>query len=239
MTAQEQIKHLFNRTVTNSNLVYDFNLFDASVTQKLWSTDYYLRALLNLDISEVAASSTAYTGSGIDTGTSNILDSFCRENNRLLDGFFMNAMSTLDTLGHQIYILYTSQSTPPRIYLNTAKDMLVREHQQSILGQFLNTQLAMRWFFDFEPFRHCTTHESLIRFDDIQISYDYVNSRYKLSKKIKLPDNPQVRPYTYQMNRVVNDFCKSTFRNLDRLVKRSYECIRRDVRQSGNVIPIP
>jgi hypothetical protein len=238
MTAQEQIKRLFNKTVTHSNLVYDFNLFDASVTQKLWSTDYYLRALLNLDISELVASSTAYAGSGIDIGTSNILNSFCREINRLLDGFFMNAMSTLDTLGHQIYILYTSQSTPRRIYLNTAKDMLVREHKQSILGQFLNTQLTMRWFSDFESFRHCTTHESLIRFDDIQISYDYVNSRYKLSKKIKLPDNPKVRPYTYQRNRLVNDFCKSTFRNLDRLVKRSYECVRRDIRQSGNVIPI-
>lgn len=239
MTAQEQIKDLFNRTVTNSNLVYDFNLFDVSVTQKLWSTDYYLRALLNLDISEMVASSTAYTGSGITTGTSNILDSFCREINRLLDGFFMNAMSTLDTLGHQIYILYTSQSTPTKIYFNTAKDMLVREHQQSILGNLLNTQLAMRWFSDFEPFRHCTTHESLIRFDDIQISYDYVNSRYKLSKRIKLPDNPQIRPYTYQRNRVVNVFCKSTFGNLDRLVKKSYECIRRDIRQSGNTIPIP
>ena len=239
MTAQEQIKHLFNRTVTATDLVYDFNLFDASVTQKLWSTDYYLRALLNLDINALVASSTAYTGSGVDTGTSNILDSFCRENNRLLDGFFMNAMSTLDTLGHQIYVLYTSQSTPPRIYVSTAKDMLVREHQQSVLAQLLDTQLAMRWFLDFEPFRHCTTHESLIRFDDIQISYDYVNSRYRLPKKIKLPDNPQVRPYTYQMNRGANDFCKSTFRNLDRLVKKSYECIRGDVRQSGNVIPIP
>jgi len=239
MTAQEQIKLLFNRTVTNSNLVYDFNLFDASVTQKLWSTDYYLRALLNLDISEVAASSTVYTGSGTDTRTSNILDSFCRENNRLLDGFFMNAMSTLDTLGHQIYVLYTSQSTPPRIYVSTAKDMLVREHQQSVLAQLLDTQLAMRWFLDFEPFRHCTTHESLIRFDDIQISYDYVNSSYKLSKKIKLPDNPQVRPYTYQMNRVANNFCKSTLRHLDSLVKRSYEYIHRDIRQSSNAIPIP
>lgn len=239
MTVQQQIKELFNRTVTDSSLVYDFNLFDASVTQKLWSTDYYLRALLYLDISELVASSTAYAGSGITTGTSNILDSFCREINRLIDGFFMNAMSTLDTLGHQIYILYASQSTPPKIYLKTAKGMLVRKHQTSILGQFLSTQLVMRWFSDFEPFRNCTTHESLIRFDDIQISYDYVNSRYKLSKKIRLPDNPQIRPYTYQKNRVVNNFCKSTFGNIDRLVKKSYECIRRDIRQSGNTIPIP
>ena len=239
MTTQQQIKELFNRTVTDGSRVYDFNLFDASVTQKLWSTEYYLRALLYLDISELVASSTAYTGSDIITGTPNILDSFCREINRLLDGFFMNAMSTLDTLGHQIYILYASQSTPTRIYLNTAKDMLVGEHPTSILGQFLDTQSAMPWFSVFEPFRHCTTHESLIRFDDIQISYDYVNSRYKLSKKIKLPDNPQVRPYTYQKNRVVNNYCKSTFGNLDRLVKKSYECIRRDIRQSGNTIPIP
>lgn len=238
MTAQQQVRDWFNHSVTNSNQVYEFNLFDASVTQKLWSTDYYLRALLNLDISNFVASSTASTGSGQPMGTSNVLDLFCREINRLLDGFFMNALSTLDTLGHQIYLLYTYQTKPQKIYINTARDMLIREHQQSSLGQFLNQQLAMRWFSDFEPFRHCTTHESLIRFDDVQITYDYVNSRYRLSRQIKLPDDPQVRPFTYSRNRIANQYCRSTFRRLDRLVIHSYECVRRDIRQNGYVVPI-
>ena len=239
MIIQQQIKDLFNRTVTDINLVYDFNLFDVSVTQKLWATDHYLRALLNLDINNLVGSNTAYTGSGLTTDTSNVLDHFCRETNRLLDGFFMNAMSTLDTLGHQIYSLYISQSTPQNIFINTAKNMLIREHPHSVLGQFLAQQLAMSWFSDFEPFRHCTTHESLIRFDDVQISYDYVNSRYKLPRRIKLPDNPQVRPFTYERNRLADNYCQSTFQRLERLVNKSYDYIHRDIRQSRNVIPIP
>lgn len=238
MTAQQQVRDCFNHSVADGNQVYEFNLYDASVTQKLWSTDYYLRALLNLDIGNLFASSTASTDSGQPMGTSNVLDFFCREINRLLDGFFMNTMSTLDSLGHQVYLLYTYQIKPQKIYINTARDMLIREHQQSSLGQFLNQQLAMRWFSDFEPFRHCTTHESLIRFDNVQISYDYVNYRYKLSRQIKLPDDPQVRPFTYSRNRIANNYCRSTFRRLDTLVKHSYECVRRDIRQNGNVVPI-
>lgn len=242
-TAQDAIRDLFQENVNNRNLVYEFNLLDMSVRQKLWSTDYYLKGLLNLNINSFlvlpATSSTA--SSGTTAVTYPVLDApgFCYEVNRLLDGFFMNLMSILDTLGHQIYALYSCASVPARIYIHTARDMLLKEHPTCKLGSFLDRQLSMRWFLEFEPFRHCTTHESLIRYDDIGIKYDPITSRYQLSREIKLPDNPQVRPFTYNRNRVASKYCQSLFRRVGKMLDKIYQNILLDARRNNNVLPIP
>jgi hypothetical protein len=241
--AQDTIRDIFNRNVGNRNLVYEFNLFDASVRQKLWSTRYYLRDLLNVDINSfVVVPPTSSTASGgLTVPTYPMLDAprFCLEVNRLLDGFFMNSMSTLDTLGHQIYTIYSCASIPTRIYIHTARDMLLAEHPACKLGSFLNRRLSMRWFLEFEPFRHCTTHESLIRYDDIGIKFDHITLRYQLSRQVKLPDNPQVRPFTYNRNRVASKYCQSLFQRVAELLDQAYENILLDVQKNGNVLPIP
>lgn len=59
-----------------------------------------------------------------------------------------------------------------------------------------------------QPFRHCTTHESLIHHDDVEFSFDNVTFRYELAKKIKLSDDPQVRPFTYRRNREASKYCQ-------------------------------
>ena len=241
-TAKTEIRDLYNTSVTNTVLVYEFNLYDESVAQKLWSTEYYLRNLQSLDINNYLVFPT--TSGTISTGSVFIphplLDTarFCYEINRLLDGFFMNSMSTLDTLGHQIYKVYRSTTIPTKIYVYTAKDMLVREHPTSKLTPFLDSQLGSRWYSEFESFRHCTTHESLIRFEDIGIKYDPITTRYKLSKQIKLPDDPQVRPFTYGRNRKAIEYCVGLFGRIKTLVDKTYDSIIVDIRSNGNIVPI-
>jgi hypothetical protein len=241
-TAQDAVRDLFHKTVKNSNLLYEFDLFDISVRQKLWSTDYYLTGLLNLNINRfVVLPATSSTTSGGTTVTPYpVLDApgFCYEVNRLFDGFFMNSMSILDTLGHQIYTLYSSASVPRSIYIYTARDMLLKEHSTCRLASLLDHQLSMRWFLEFEPFRHCTTHESLIRYDDIGIKFDPITLDYHLSRQIKLPDNPQVRPFTYNRNRVASKYCRSLFQRVVKLLDKVYENVLIDIQRHGNVLPI-
>lgn len=241
--AQQKIRELFESTVHDSRLVNDFALFDSSVSQKLWSTEYYFKQLLSLDIRQFevlpsASDTQSYGTTIIQTPTLDI-SNYCSYLNLFLDGFFMTTMSTLDTLAHEIFILYESQPVPARIYIDTARNMLLDIHPNSEVGQLLDEQLNKPWFSEFEPFRHCTTHESLIRHNDIVYRFDHVARHYKLFRKIKLPDNPQVRPFTYNRNRVASEYCQSIFRKVQWLVINVYKHALRDIRTNGNVLPIP
>ena len=242
--AKQAIRQLFNTGVSDNDLVYKFNLYDESVTQKLWSTDYYLTSLRDLDINKYLVHPTTTSGT-ISTGavfvSHPLLDTprFCYELNRLLDGLLMNSMSTLDTLGHQIYTLYEYRSIPARIYIRTATEMLIREHSNCKLGRFLSSQLGSRWFSEFEPFRHCTTHESLIRVEDIVIRYDPIMTRYHLFKQIKLPDDPQSTPFKYNRNRKAIEYCGGLFTKIQSLIDRAYDNILADIRTNSNTVPVP
>lgn len=241
---QQTIQELFHNTVTDDGLVYDFDLFDSSVNQKLWSAGYHCRQLQDLNIwqFQVPPPSTDTQSYGSATVVrAPMLDiwSYCSHLNLHLDNFFMNAMSALDTLAHEIFVLYEAPQVPTRIYINTAKDMLRNIHPASLATTLLDTELSKPWFIEFEPFRHCTTHESLIGHDDIVYQFDHVARRYKLSRRIKLPDNPQVRPFTYSRNRLANKYVALTFRRTNRLVSETYRNALRDIRASKNTLPVP
>lgn len=242
-TAQQTIQVLFHNTVTDARLLYDFDLFNSSVNQKLWSTEYNCRQLLDLDISQfqVSPSSTDTQSYGSTIIPAPMLDitNYCCHINLYLDGFFMNALSALDTLAHEIYILYESRRMPSRVYINTAKQMLLDDHPSSALGALLDSELNKPWFIEFEPFRHCTTHESLIRHNDIVYRFDPVVHHYKLSRRIKLPDNPQIKPFTYDRNRVATEYLPSTFKRIHKLVTEAYRKALRDIQANGNVLPVP
>jgi hypothetical protein len=241
--AQQQLRDLFNTAVNDARLIYDLNLFHASVSQKLWAADYYCRQLENIDINDyrVFSSTTGTQSAGSPASQDPLIDvpSFCQHLNRLLDGFFIHSRSTLDTLAHEIYALYVSPNIPTRIYIWTAGDMLLAGHPRSKLAGLLNQQLNQRWFTEFEPFRNCTTHESLIAYDDIRWSYEQVIQRYKLSRRIKLPDNPQLRPFTYRTNRIATQHCERLFKRISLLVSRAYEAVLLDFNRNGCVFPIP
>jgi len=244
-TPKQEIQTLFNASVSDNDLVYKFNLYDESVTQKLWSAGYYLRSLRSLDVSQCLQYPTTTSGT-ISTDEVFIPDPlfdtprFCYKLNRLLDGFFMNSMSTLDTLGHQIYTLYKCKSNPPKkIYIRTAMGMLTREHTNCTLGHFLDSQLGSQWFLEFEPFRHCTTHESLITFSEIGTSYDRIMKSYHLLKEIELPDDPRLIPFQYNRNRKAIEYCDDSFSSIQTLVDGTYDKILVDIRSNSNTIPVP
>jgi len=242
-TAQQKIRKLFHSNSGNRPLFYDFDLYDISVSQKLWSTDYYCRQLLSISVNQFhvlpSPSETQSSGSAILQTPMLDISSYCRYLNLHLDGFFMNSMSALDTLAHELFILYQCHQIPRNIYIGRAKDMLLNEHPYSAVGALLNVQLSKPWFTEFEPFRHCTTHESLIRYSDIIYRFDHVTGQYKLSRKIKLPDNPQVKPFTYNKNRVASKYCQSIFNKISWLINNVHGCTLRDIRARGNIVPIP
>jgi len=242
-TTQQVIRQLFNSKVSDSRRVDDFNLFDSSVSQKLWSAEHYCTQLTSLDINEfrVFPSASDTLSSGATTAGYTVLDVvwYCRNVNRLLDGFFMNSMSVLDTLAHEIFALYSCPSTPSNIYITIVKRMLTDFHPNSETGELLDERLKQGWFSEFEPFRHCTTHESLIRYDDIEFRFDHVNNRYYLLRPIRLPDNPQVRPFTYHLNRVASEYCQSALRNIQSLVADVCDRVLLDIHANGDILPIP
>jgi hypothetical protein len=248
-TPKQEIHNLFNAKVADTNLRYEFNLFDQSVDQKLWSTKYYFDLLKQLDINtyriQPSASTTQSTIEAITSPASPLdIEIYCKDLNRILDGFFMNSMSVLDTLAHQIWILYCfaqkeDRKRAPDVYISTInKDMLDESHSNSDVKALLDRRLRQDWFTEFAPFRHCTTHESFV-LPEINPRYDSVNQKW-LHPEIPLPDNPQVRPYKYDKHREANSFCKLIFDEIHALVNEIYEAILRDIRKTNNsVLPIP
>jgi hypothetical protein len=241
--ARQTIYQLFNSSVSDSNLVFEFNLFDRSVSRKLWSTEYYRDKLMNLDIYDESwvqpnAADTQFSTSPASQGPLLDIEGYCRKLNLLLDGFFMNSMSVLDTLAHQISTIYVFRQRPVDLYIISIKGLLLSDHPNSKVGRLLDRQLAQRWFIEFRPFRHCTTHESIIRHDDLKITYDPVSFRLRVSK-IKLPDDPQVRPLTYRRNREATWYCTTIFNHIQWLVIKAYENILSDIHKAKDVLPIP
>lgn len=243
-TAEETICQLFNSKVGTTQLREEFNLYHSSVTQKVWSVDYYNRQISTLDINNFRT--FAYPSATLTAGTKYMFPptdpiiEYCRYLDLLIDGFFMNSMSVLDTLAHELFVLYSCHKTQSDRYINTAHDMISRFHSASQIKKVLDSQLMPGgWFTEFERYRHCTTHESLIVYDDIHFSIDRVNFTYHLDRPIKLPDNPQVRPLTYNLNRNVVDYCLSTLQTIESLVSSIYDSALLDIHSKGDILPIP
>jgi len=243
--SEQEVSERFNRLNSgNTSMLFEFNLFHYSVLQKLWSAQYYLKQLEQLDINKFLVVRIEN-----QTSTSNAqvipyaplldIDSYCRYLNLVLDGFFVNCMSTLDTIAHEIFFLYSSISLPSNIYIKTAKDQLNGRYTSAKLAIWLNNELNQSWYSIFQSYRHCTTHESLINYEDINVRYIQIESRYQLARRIRLPDNPKIRPYTYQQNRYAIQYCNNLFKKIEGFVSNVYKRVIADSRLNGKILPIP
>ena len=241
--AQQKVRELFNSNVNDSVLVYEFNLFDRSVTQKLWAAKYYYDEIVSLDIRKFweqsvttsIQSSDSYTAAPQAQGLN--LERYSSYVHLLLDGFFMNSMSALDTFAHQVFLLYIFPQKPSRIYVWTARKKLSESHPNSKLVRLLDTQIGQTWFDQFQQFRNCTAHESLIGCGKVEISYDPI-TKLLVGSHIKLPDDPRSRPFTYRKRREATRYCRSILRNINSLVTKSYDSILLDIRRANNAFPI-
>ena len=237
---QQTLINLLNSNVSDTQLIYDFNLFDKSVTQKLWSTEYYCKNLISLDVNKfwIQPSESDTRSAGINSLTQAPtfdIVGYCRQFNLLLDGFFMNSISTLDTLAHEISILYSLRRNLDDIYITNINSAL---NQNLKISVFIRSQLNLVWFNNFKNYRHCTTHESLIRISDIDIRYDQDTNRFKLIKKIKLPDNPKIRPFTYEKGRIPVTYCENSLKRIQSFVVKAYKNILIDIQRNNNTFPI-
>jgi hypothetical protein len=243
--AQRKVYDLFNLKVNNSALRDEFRLFDRSITQKLWAARYYHDSLLNLDIRKFWEQSvtTSIQSSGsnvISTPSQGLnLERYCSHVHLLLDGFFMNSMSALDMLAHQIFLLYDLQQKPSKVYIGTVKRKLAQFHPNSKLRKLLDEQMGQTWFDQFQQFRNCTTHESLIGYDKVEISYDPITGEV-VGSKIRLPDYPKGRPiFTYSKRREATRYCQLILKKVNSLVTKVYESIWVDIRRANNILPMP
>lgn len=242
--AQQKVYNLFNLNINSSALRDEFSLFDRSVTQKLWAAKYYYDELANLDIRKfweqsITTSVQSSNSILVTTPAQGLnLERYCSHVHLLLDGFFMNSMSALDTLAHQIFLLYNLRQKPSKIYIGTVKKKLAQFHPNSKLRKLLDNQMGQTWFDQFQQFRNCTTHESLIGYDKVEVSYDPITGQV-VGSKIKLPDDPKARPlFTYRKRREAIRYCKFILKNTNSLVTKVYENILVDTGRANNILPI-
>lgn len=242
MTSRDNIRQLISGVVNNQPLLDDFNLYDTSVTQKLWSVDHYVRQLIHLNINTftITSSATNSSGNNIYPATTPVdIELYVRLLNLNLDGVFMNSESVFDTLAHLICTLYLFQGIPQKIYISTAERLLTQHFPQAFSAQLLTDILANgSWFSSFEPFRHCTTHESLIRYEDIQFSVDSGACQVQLTQPIRLPDNPQIRPLSYNQNNIATVYCQTLLSNIQQFTSDLFDAILLDIQACGNSLPI-
>ena len=240
---QGRIRDLFSASGCNPRLVSDYNLYSASVIQKLWSAEHVSAELKNLDLSRFRESSpTVYTHTDESYSVTSPearfnIDGYCRHVHLFVDGFFINSMSVLDTLAHEIWTLYAFQQKPSRLYIGTVKKKLLSLHPNSALGRFLAGKLGQVWFDQFQRFRHCTTHESLIVYDKVQVIYDPL-TRQAVESDILLPDDPKASPCTYRKKIEATKYCADTLGKIQSLVEKAHEKILLDIRRNNNVFPI-
>src|SRR4030042_4533156 len=250
--AQQKIRDIFYSNVAEGNRRFEFDLFNVSVTQKLWSTEQDCKELVRLDINDfqeppdvvkdkkyndIAGSKTQ----PISTMTSQTrpvnIQEYCRHLNRLLDGFFMNSLSALDALAHLIASLYDLDNKSDDIYITSIAGILRPIHPNSKVKRYLIEKIQEDWFKQYKLFRVCTTHESLIG-SDITLRVDQSIPGYR-QPKIVLPDEPKVRPFTYSQDLEVTKYCQSTLGKIQALITRVYDNILLDTSEANNVLPIP
>ncbi|GAH44156.1 unnamed protein product, partial [marine sediment metagenome] len=215
----------------------EFQHFNLSVKQKMWSVDYFHNQINELK-PEVLYQQQRTRGSTLVLREPYInKEGFGLYANLVLDGFLMNAMAALDTLAHEIRVLYTFQPVPQDVYIRSIKQRLEDQHPYCTLTKYLSDELTKPWFDPFANYRHCTTHESLVgsnvRYDEALITGD------RGQAFITLPDDPRNRPFTYSRNRELKSYCVKIRGSVTDLVRHSYYCIIQDIRVAQNILPIP
>ena len=226
----------------SGHLLSEFLWFHLSVAQKLWSVDYFGDEIAGLQPAVFYEQLTQANTSRVQQSTDK--KSFGLHSNLLLDGFLMNAMAVLDTLAHEIRVLYSFQgvqsktpSKPDRVYIGTVKDDLVKYHSGKHLTKYLSSELTKPWFGTFSRYRHCTTHESLIG-SNVHLDVSAITGDLRQAV-VPLPDDPKKRPFTYKSNRELKSYCEKTRDNIKQMASRSYYLIGKDMRLSKSVLPIP
>ena len=237
-TNQQRLQSIVQAHAPNQLLLEDFQHFHLSVKQKLWSVDYFHNQISELR-PEVLYQQQQTRGSTLVLKEPYInKEGFGLYANLILDGFLMNAMAALDTLAHEIKVLYLFQPMPQDVYIRAIKQRLRREHPFCSLTQYLAGELTKPWFDPFANYRHCTTHESLVT-SNVSYGETLITGDPQQPAFITLADDPRIRPCTYNLKRELKSYCVKIRNNVADLVRHSYHCVIQDIRAASNTLPIP
>jgi len=236
-TNQQRLQSIVQAHAPSQAFLEEFQHFHLSVKQKLWSVDYFHNQINELE-PEVLYQQQRTRGSTLVLKEPYInKEGFGLYANLVLDGFLMNAMAALDTLAHEIRVLYVFQPSPQNVYIRAIKQRLINEHPHCSLTQYLSDELTKPWFDPFANYRHCTTHESLVTSN---VSYgETLITGDPQPAFITLADDPRNRPCTYNLKRELKSYCVKNKKSVTDLVRHSYYCIIQDIRAAHNTLQIP
>lgn len=232
-TNQERLHSVVVSNSTDQRLISEFKHFHLSVKQKLWSVNHFYEQIKQLRPEQHY--SPTPESPYIVVKQSPDREQFGLYANLLLDGFLITSMSTLDTLAHEITVLYTFKSLPRNLYITSVKH-LRRDHPSSYITHYLVTEINRLWFKTFSKYRNFTTHESLIG-ANIHIEADLITGDL-LKAYVPLPDDPKHTPFRYTRNRALRPYCKSIKNHINEMIRHSYMCIIQDIKTSKNILPI-
>jgi len=239
-TSQDRLQAVVQKHIPDERSRDEFLYFHLSVVQKLWSVDWLAGKIAKLE-PELVWGSEVYNDPERGQWSADI-EEFGRMANLWLDCFLMNSMASLDTLAHEIKVLYVfgtpskAGAGPDRLTIKTVRNDLVRHHPDRKLTKYLESQLKDDgWFGIFSMYRHCTTHESVIG-SNIHLDIQFGRVR---EVKVPLPDDPRERPFMNRHRRELKPYCEKTTKNVRKLVDRSYQLILADIEEAKHVLPIP
>jgi hypothetical protein len=172
------------------------------------------------------------------------IEPFLLSANMFLDGLLMNAMAALDTLAHEIGMVYEFRGVPPvrtskwlgDLYIDKIPEKVKRCHPTSRLAEYLESELAKDWFHTLDMYRNCTTHESLVAVELIQRTSLITE---EIERSVPLPDDPRSWSPTHAKNRELRSYGESLRQDVNRVVSQSYACIVEDLLAADNRVPIP
>jgi len=238
-TAPQDKLDLILRTHAEKRVFEDFRHYHVSVSQKLWSVNYYCDNIAQLkpvtSYERISRSPASDVTDDKLVAEGSTYRSFLLSMNMFLDGFLMNAVAVLDTLAHEIWVIYKGPKSGD-LYMNAAKKELKKSHPKSQLVELLEDHLAEDWFDTLRMYRRCTTHESLVA-PDISFKISLITG--EVEQSVPLPDDPTYRPFTYVQKRELTTYCEEAREKVKLIVERSYVCIVEDLMTADNRVPIP
>lgn len=241
-TNQERLQSIVQANSRDKKLLDEFLHFHLSVVQKLWSVDRIGEQIAEMQPpviwEQIVQDYTSRVQKSAD------IKRFGLEANLHLDCFLMNAMAVLDTLAHEMRVLYSFQAVqqrpsnrPSRVYIGTIREDMLKHHTGKHITKYLAGELAKPWFETFASYRHCTTHESLIG-SNVHLDVSAITGDLHQAV-VPLPDDPRKRPFSYKQGRELKSYCKKTREDLAQMVSHCYYHVVKDIKQTNSVLPIP
>lgn len=220
----------------------DFDIFHFSVQQKLWQSNHYFEKLMEIYDSrrfkEEFVSDVMDTFSDDFSGSSSTKsevdkDKLVKHCNLYIDGYFSSVSSIIDSLLHEINVVFKLVGPEKHIYRCTMLDKFQKLYPNSEFYRFLSKREPKRWWQTLVSFRNTLTHESVIA-TNIDTSTDVLIGTEKL-QRIPLPDDPKKRPFTYHKERELKDFIEKFNEKVLPVLEKCYKKITRDLEKSGKL----